>query len=372
MRNYSLSPATPPRRRKSDPRRKASINLSKDQHPSHIKEISVRKKYLNDDHRTASSSRSARRRPVVSPRGGDGSTHHNDHIDKTKKKLFTNFNYNTMIFPWARKFERLAISEAKGVLVWIVASCAFHIILSQLNRMSNSQTNHNGLKNIQQNNSFVARETNVIISAISNGILSLFPRKVLSNESPGFIYSSAWLLLIIRKRLGVMCNVPVRITEMMLGRFTPREIAVIIPIHFVGASLGSIIIKIFMTTIYGSCSLEPINYALNHSWVLDLLREIVVNCGFCVCLLVFPELFKLNHLPQIWLTGLVLYPVYTFSVDSSGKSSALAPNIIYALRCHGEVPITQYPHMIGPILGGLLAGKIMCTLFPDTPHITYY
>lgn len=32
---------------------------------------------------------------------------------------------------------------------------------------------------------------------------------------------------------------------------------------------------------------------------------------------------------------------------------------------HEEVPLTQWPHMIGPIIGGVIGGKIMISSFPD-------
>jgi len=60
-----------------------------------------------------------------------------------------------------------------------------------------------------------------------------------------------------------------------------------------------------------------------------------------------------------------LYPLYKYSVDSAGTGSVFSPNVLYALRCDGEIPLEQYPHMIGPILGGLLGGTIMAAYFPD-------
>jgi len=64
-----------------------------------------------------------------------------------------------------------------------------------------------------------------------------------------------------------------------------------------------------------------------------------------------------------------MYPLYNFSVDSDGMGSAFGPNIIYALSRVsnlGEIPLRQsIPHMIGPIAGGFLGGKIMVAAFPD-------
>ena len=50
------------------------------------------------------------------------------------------------------------------------------------------------------------------------------------------------------------------------------------------------------------------------------------------------------------------------------RRSVFGPNTIYSLRwirLHEEVPLTQFPHLIGPILGGIFAGKVMNAAFPD-------
>ena len=80
-----------------------------------------------------------------------------------------------------------------------------------------------------------------------------------------------------------------------------------------------------------------------------------------------PELLKINGIRR-GFTLLILYPVYSFGVDAVGTASVFGPNIIYALRCvskHEEVPFTQWSHMLGPIIGGILGGKIMLSAFPD-------
>ena len=97
----------------------------------------------------------------------------------------------------------------------------------------------------------------------------------------------------------------------------------------------------------------------------DLWNEISVNCLFVLFILVIPELLKLNRLPNIWLPGLLSYPLYRYSVDSTGIGSVFAPNVIHAFRCDGEIPLEQYPHVVGPIIGGLIGGKIMSIYFPD-------
>ena len=97
------------------------------------------------------------------------------------------------------------------------------------------------------------------------------------------------------------------------------------------------------------------------------MRETFANALFTVGLLVIPELLRINGIRRGYAL-LILYPIYSLSVDADGKASVFGPNLIYALRCvskHEEVPITQWSHLLGPILGGIVGGSIMSNAFPD-------
>ncbi len=97
------------------------------------------------------------------------------------------------------------------------------------------------------------------------------------------------------------------------------------------------------------------------------MRETIINAIFTVGILVIPELLKINGVKR-GVALLILYPIYSFGTDAEGTASVFGPNVIYALRCvskHEEVPLTQSSHMLGPIVGGLLGGKIMLIAFPD-------
>lgn len=108
-------------------------------------------------------------------------------------------------------------------------------------------------------------------------------------------------------------------------------------------------------------AIDPIQYSENDPWLIDLFREVFVNAIFTVCLLVSPELLKLNKIPfpLVFLSFFVNTIGSSFKVDSQGKGSVFAPSIIYALRSVSkweEVPIGQSAHMLGPVLGGMVGG----------------
>ena len=108
-----------------------------------------------------------------------------------------------------------AWKEARGVWIWSVASCAFQLFCFFL--VSNNTINDENNNPTEETNYWMNPQ---IIQVLTGNILSLFPKKVSTNQAPGFVYSSPWILLIIRKYSGVFCNIPIRISEMVLGRLT--------------------------------------------------------------------------------------------------------------------------------------------------------
>jgi len=160
-----------------------------------------------------------------------------------------------------------------------------------------------------------------------------------------------------------------RICETVMGRKSISELAVIIPIHFLSAVLGVTLSSYILT----SSSLEPISYNSDTTWLIALIREIFINTLYCVSILVLPEFFKLNKLSKFYIP-LVMVPIHLFSVDSSGKGSSFAPEMIYAftyLLDYQEkedwyFSFHQSPHLLGPLIGGFFAGKIMILFFPDS------
>lgn len=81
-------------------------------------------------------------------------------------------------------------------------------------------------------------------------------------------------------------------------------------------------------------------------------------------LLVLPVLFQLNHLPR-GLVTFVIYPLMNFAVDGSGMASAFSPNVLIALNILGHRPLPSIWRLLGTVLGGLVAGRVMKVYFPD-------
>lgn len=201
----------------------------------------------------------------------------------------------------------------------------------------------------------------------------LLPSKVLLLKAPGFVFSSPWLLYFIRDHFGPIPNVPTRISEMMLGRMSPRELVVILPVHFIGSVISAFILRVILSpfTFFLSDSIDvhPIVYSDRNPWLVDLTAEILVTAAFTVSILVLPELFKLNSIPRVFIP-FAMYPIFSYSVDIQGMGSIFSPSAFYALQCvtrYEEVSFRQKSHLFGPVLGGVLGGYVMSVFFPDPP-----
>jgi hypothetical protein len=104
----------------------------------------------------------------------------------------------------------------------------------------------------------------------------------------------------------------------------------------------------------------------------DFIREMAVNCAFTVAFLVVPEIFALNKVPR-FVTTLVMYPLYSFGVDTSGKGSVFGPNVLFALAAIGGRAANDEQQglgqaswrLVGVMLGGVVGGFIMKRYFPD-------
>lgn len=173
---------------------------------------------------------------------------------------------------------------------------------------------------------------------------------------------------------------------MVLRRLSPRELALVLPFHFLAAVAGASLIHCCFggktTRIISSNSsplslllLEPITYSESNPWTVDFIREVGINAIFTIFILVVPELIKLNSgnhgIVLLLAMSILMVPLYSFGVDYNGLSSTFSPDIVYALRYvsrYEEVPLRQSSHLFGPIVGGLLGGKIMTIVFPDPPH----
>jgi hypothetical protein len=206
------------------------------------------------------------------------------------------------------------------------------------------------------------------MSALAGWLLSVFPQTVAQNLAPGFVFASAWLLFAIRDHFGVIPNVPLRICETFMGRMSLRDLCVIMPVHFLCTLSTFMILKLFLPTGVASIALAPVVYSNTNAWFVEFMREATVNCAFTVAFLVMPELFALNKIPR-FLTGVVMYPMYSFSADSNDMGSTFGPNVLYALaavaeRSKGGLGQSR-ARFLGVFVGGFVGGNIMRRYFPD-------
>jgi len=174
----------------------------------------------------------------------------------------------------------------------------------------------------------------------------------------------------IQDYFGPIPNLPTRISETVLGRVSYRELALIIPIHFLAARLGVISIRLVAPERVASTLTDPIIYVEDDLWLIDLIREIIINAAFTVSILAAPEILKLNKIPRALLLLFIL-PLYLYSVDSVNTSSSFGPDVLYALRCESvndDLSLRHSPHVIGPLIGGFFGGKILSVFFPDEPQ----
>mmetsp|Transcript_28235 Transcript_28235/g.40934 ORF Transcript_28235/g.40934 Transcript_28235/m.40934 type:complete len:281 (+) Transcript_28235:132-974(+) len=270
----------------------------------------------------------------------------------------------------------LVVREAVSSIIWSVSSCILRITLGLVVLLAEHRSTVHGSGSSSSDATeeeimgvlgWFKGEILMTLSVLAGWVLCLFPRTVASGSAPGFVFASTWLLLPIQNMFGIIPNIPTRICEMSLGRLSKREIAVVLPIHFLGAMLGVFVAQFLSPSIVASHVVEPIIYSEGNPWLVDFIRETIINAVFTVAILVVPEIMKLNKIPRGFAV-LFMWPLYNYSVDAAGTASTFGPDVIYALRCVGkneEVPLGQFSHMIGPIVGGLLGGKIMSIFFPD-------
>ena len=163
----------------------------------------------------------------------------------------------------------------------------------------------------------------------------------------------------------------------MLGRINCLELFAIIPIHVVCIVSTSIFLRSILPDSIASLALDPIEYGTgndgqqqqqNHLWILDLMREALVTTVFVVSIMVLPALFQLNKVPQ-WVLTFLLYPLFNYSIDWSGKGSTFSPNVVLALAVLGHRPMKSIVlRLFGSLLGGFVSGRIMQYYFPDDDY----
>jgi hypothetical protein len=218
----------------------------------------------------------------------------------------------------------------------------------------------------------------------SNGILC-----------PGLLFSHTWLLLGWKKRTGksyspIIPNLPIRVTEAVMGRLSFRDLTFVLPIHFSSTVLAMMFLnKIisFFTPLkeIQAMSFSPIVFAEKEdmtSWIFGLIMEVFANALLCIPILVLPILFSLNGIPLVLRPIIASQFTNVFSnllhVDHNGGASSYSPALCYGFywihnnntnvkhQLQTIIPLEQSCHLIGPLLGGMLGGILMKRFFPDS------
>ena len=281
------------------------------------------------------------------------------------------------------------LREARAVLVWSLLSCTLRLFLSLLDELSSLQDDLllssttvvvGGEQSSDHQQYFcfapsphvqcwksgtITREFLTLLSLLAGWLLRILPS---IKSSVGFSFASTWILYPIRDKFGSIPNLSCRICETIMGRISLRQLAMIFPIHFLVPTSGVWALKkLLLPEVLASYAIEPISYSESNPWIMDFLSEILVNTFFIVGLLVIPELLQINGIKRGFAL-MVLYPLYSFSVDADSNGSVFSPNTLYALRYvnkQDEVPFAQWSHLLGPIVSGIISGRIMKNAFPD-------
>mmetsp|Transcript_2693 Transcript_2693/g.3839 ORF Transcript_2693/g.3839 Transcript_2693/m.3839 type:complete len:286 (+) Transcript_2693:74-931(+) len=284
--------------------------------------------------------------------------------------------------------KKFILREAKSVLFWSLISCTLRLCLSLLEELSSLQSStastsiEHSDDHRQQNfcaspspqgkcwkSVTIIRAFLTLLSILAGWALRFLPS---IQSSVGFSFASTWILFPIRDQFGSIPNLPCRICETVMGRISVRQLAMIFPIHFLVPTLGAYSFKILLPQALAGYAINPISYSEKNRWIEDFLREIFVNTLFVVSLLVIPALLQINGIKRRGVALLALYPLYSFSVDANSNSSVFSPNMLYALcyvNKHEDIPLAQWSHVLGPMIGGLFAGRIMLKAFPDEKQL---
>jgi hypothetical protein len=280
--------------------------------------------------------------------------------------------------PPPRHCVHIALQEALTVTVWTLLFTAMRyllesaVVLSSHHRTADAEQCQDGTD--QAGESFMSAK--VLQSLVMGWFLKLLPSKVQTRQAPGFVLAPVWWSLLwmrggttVAATTTSLPHLPCRICEMIMGRIQKREVLLIAIVHLGLTPLIMYTLSTTLPDIIAERSVSPIIYNENgNPWLMlfDLLSELLVNTAFPVALLVLPVMLTLNHLPP-WLSLVIIYPLYNWSVDANGQGSTLSPIILLSQDILNARPSLALARVVTQLVGGLLAGKIIQVYFPDDP-----
>jgi hypothetical protein len=179
-----------------------------------------------------------------------------------------------------------------------------------------------------------------------------------------------------------------------------RDLAVLLPLHFAATLAAALAVRAAADLLLqgwggggwaaeaaqgAGGGLGPLPYGGNGDgaagqarWLASLATEAALSALLVVGLRVVPELLRLNRVRgpvPLWTFALVVWPLGLVSVDGrGGGGSCFAPDLAYALHLAGRgggvapqggwggVPSS---HLLGPVVGGWVGGKVLAEYFPE-------
>ena len=316
-----------------------------------------------------------------------------------------------------RAYAKLAWKEAKGKFVWCVVVLLMRIFFGAIKHMASlsasDDTCTGGSSDVSGTTtmpyelmgytleipSFVLKTAAIgtaLLSSAASLLVLVLPEVVFNPSRLGILAAFPPLLHLIKSdfHLSDLPLAPIRVSQCVMGKLTPRQLLVILPVYFVITLLATATVRFVIPSSFLFGGLDPIEYGDNHTdgtlddvleWAMHFAKEVLVNAMAVVGLRILPELLRLNRVgnAEIWCI-LIIWPLSRIVVDVSGSASSFAPDLVYALRCvrHWDPSVivadedaimetvstgfqlARSAHRLGPIIGGVVAGKIMVSYFP--------
>jgi len=186
---------------------------------------------------------------------------------------------------------------------------------------------------------------------------------------PALIFSGPPLLKILASKIafmeGVPPNMPIRIAKSLAGGNDPlMTVILLLPSHCLGTIAGVTFVSFFLTVP------EPIQYSDPDDilWWRILALEAGLTALFVLGFHVVPEILRLNGFRgSILIFTIFVLPLMHIGVPDQG--AIFCPEYLYTLwyvkKQHSPDATMQSAHLIGPVIGALVAGIFMSRYFPD-------
>ena len=309
-----------------------------------------------------------------------------------------------------RAYAKLAWKEAKGKFVWCVVVLLMRICFGAIKHVASASDDTSfdvpGTTMSCELMGYTLEIPLVVLKAAATGtallssaaslLVLVLPDELFKPSRIGILAAFPPLLHLIKSDfyLSDLPLAPIRVSQCVMGKLTPRQLLVILPVYFVTTLLATATVRFVIPARFLFGGLDPIRYGDNHTdgtlddlleWAMHFAKEVLVNAMAVIGLRILPELLRLNRVgnAEIWCI-LIIWPLSRIVVDVSGSASSFAPELVYALKCvrHWDpsaivtdedaimetvsrgFQLARSAHRLGPIIGGFVAGKIMLAYFP--------